>query len=321
MNKKRKAIIEKNEISEIFSFELGGYSQKVLIEGRTKDLPIVISLHGGPGSPIPFSVGCRGLFEDFTNNFIMVYWDQYGCGINNAKIDNKISIDSFVDMSEELINEVKKLFPENKILLFSTSWGSILSAKLLERKDNIVDGVVVWGQIVKNVFYNEEVYNELSKSNIPKGNLDKIRSADVNHINEQDLKLISNCLRKYTNAYQNKNGKSAPMGGIIKGLITSPDYKLKDFIAIMVNGCAGNCSLWQEILNIDLSDVISKIDIPYIMIQGDTDIVASTNEVMKLVDNSNNSKIKAMVVENSGHYPGVEGMDKVLEELHNLADL
>ncbi|MGL5354693.1 MAG: hypothetical protein ACRDA5_15475, partial [Clostridium sp.] len=76
MNKFRKKVIENNEIGVIENFTLGGYEQKVLIEGKSKDLPIVLTLHGGPGSPIPFSVGCRGLFPNFTDKFIMVYWDQ-----------------------------------------------------------------------------------------------------------------------------------------------------------------------------------------------------------------------------------------------------
>lgn len=36
---KRKEIIAKNEISELCSFTLGGYEQKVLIEGKKKTLP------------------------------------------------------------------------------------------------------------------------------------------------------------------------------------------------------------------------------------------------------------------------------------------
>ena len=60
MDKKRKQIIAGNEISQLYTFLLGGISQKVLIEGKTKELPVVITLHGGPGTPIPLSVGCRG---------------------------------------------------------------------------------------------------------------------------------------------------------------------------------------------------------------------------------------------------------------------
>lgn len=54
MNKARKLIIKENEISEIVTFSLGKIPQKILIEGKSRDLPVVINLHGGPGSPIPF---------------------------------------------------------------------------------------------------------------------------------------------------------------------------------------------------------------------------------------------------------------------------
>ena len=99
MNKKRKEVIKENEVSDIYTFNLNGYPQKVLIEGKNNSLPVLITLHGGPGTPIPFSVGCRGLFPDFTNNFLMVYWDQLGCGINNYEIDDSFSITHFVKMS------------------------------------------------------------------------------------------------------------------------------------------------------------------------------------------------------------------------------
>ena len=36
---KRKKIIEGYEISQMYTFSLGGYDQKVLIEGKKKDLP------------------------------------------------------------------------------------------------------------------------------------------------------------------------------------------------------------------------------------------------------------------------------------------
>ena len=107
MDKRRIDVIKQNEISQLYAFRLGSFEQKVLIEGRKADLPIVLSLHGGPGTPIPFSVGCRGMFPEFTNKYIMVYWDQYGCGINNARIDNTFTIDMFVDMANDLVRVIK----------------------------------------------------------------------------------------------------------------------------------------------------------------------------------------------------------------------
>ena len=41
MNKQRKQIIENNEVSDLYTFNLGGYNQKVLVEGKSKTLPVV----------------------------------------------------------------------------------------------------------------------------------------------------------------------------------------------------------------------------------------------------------------------------------------
>lgn len=318
---KRKDVILNNEVSELCVFTLNGYEQKVLIEGKRKDSPIIITLHGGPGTPIPFSIGCRGLFPAFTDIFIMVYWDQLGSGINNYVIDDTFSIDSFVQMTEELVAQIKKNFPNNKVMIFSTSWGSILSTKFLERNPHAVDAVIACGQIVKNVFICDEVKNTLCKSRIPKKKLDRINNVTVENFTGKDLQLISDSLRKYTNAYQNKIGAKAPMGPIIKGLLTSPDYKMKDFKAIMVNGYMKNTSLWKEILRLNLTEQLKKVEIPYIILQGDTDIVASTQTVQELVSTSSNTNLRYKIVANTGHLPGVEMMDTLLSVLQETSQM
>lgn len=320
MNKGRKNIAGKNEVSQIYTFNLGGYSQKVLIEGKSKELPVVITLHGGPGSPIPFSVGCRGMFPLFTDNFIMVYWDQLGCGINNYKIDDSFQIKAFVEMTCDLLSEVRKLFPNNKIYIFSTSWGSVLSALVSKSKPNDISGVVVCGQIIKNIFFNDEVIKTLENSNIPKKKLDLIKKTSSENATSKELQLICSCLMKYTDAYNNKHRKKSPMSSVIIGLLTSPDYKFRDFKAIMVNGYRGNHSIWDELLKIDLTDVLSSINIPYVILQGDTDVVASTQKVKELVESSSNDNLKYYVVKDTGHLPGADMIDKVFEELLKIVE-
>lgn len=315
MNKKRKAIIENNKISELLTLKLGGYSQKILIEGKSDDLPIVITLHGGPGTPVPFSVGCRGLFPEFTDKFIMVYWDQLGCGINNYKIDSSFKIGNFVDMTSDLVEYIKNRFPNNKLLIFSTSWGSVLSALVSDSRSNDIDGVVASGQIIKNVFFNDEVINALESSSVPKKKLEIIKNASSEKANPKVLQTINSCLTKYTEAYNNKQCKKAPLGSIIFGLMTSPDYSFADFRAVVDNGYRNNVSLWEEILKIDLSSVLTSVKIPYHIIQGETDIVASTKTVIEAVDGSDNENLTYDVVKNTGHFPGVEMMDMIFKSL------
>lgn len=321
MDKKRKNVIQNNEVSQVYTFKLGGYLQKVLIEGKRKSSPIVITLHGGPGTPIPMSVGCRGMFPSFTDKFIMVYWDQLGCGINNYKIDDNFRIKDFVDMTIDLLAEIRELFPNNKIFIFSTSWGSVLSALVSKLKPSEINGVLVCGQIIKDIFFNNEVIETLEKANVPKNKLDIIKSTNSENATAKELRLISSCLAKYTNAYNNKSSKKLPIFSVIKGILTSPDYSLKDFKAIMLNGYQGNNSIWKELLKIDLTETLLNIKIPYVILQGDTDIVASTQKVKEVVENSNNKNLKYYIVKNTGHYPSTEMMEEILNKLTELTNI
>ncbi|MBQ7067336.1 MAG: alpha/beta hydrolase [Lachnospiraceae bacterium] len=320
MNKARKQIIQENEISEMYTFSLGKIPQKVLIEGKSRKLPVVINLHGGPGTPIPFSTGCRGLFPMFTERFIMVYWDQLGCGINDYKLKDQFTVESFVEMTVDLISEVKTLFPDNKIILFGMSWGSVLALKAVQKAEKSVDAVVIWGQVLRKLFINDEVYKALEKAGFSEKKMNRIRSITPEHFCHKDMQLLSGSVSKYTDGYMNKKGEKAPMGEIIKGVLTSPDYKFKDFKAMMLNGTSTSTRLWPELLKLDLTNELMNVKIPYYILQGDTDIVTSTSDIVMEVENSDNSYLHCQIIKNSGHIPGKEGMDAVFEALVKVAD-
>ncbi|MED9903647.1 MAG: alpha/beta fold hydrolase [Lachnospiraceae bacterium] len=234
-------------------------------------------------------------------------------------IDDSFSIDSFVTMTLDLVHKVRALFPNNKIYIFAVSWGSILSAKVLEKESKLVDGILVYGQIVKDVFFNEEVIAALDKMKLSKSKLEIIKAAKRDKVSPKELRLVSASIRKYTEGNQNKKGTPAPLGTIIKGLLTSPDYRFRDFKAMVINGYQKNRSLWNEILQIDLADTLNNVQIPYVILQGDTDIVASASTVKTLVQNSSNSNLQCEMIENSGHEPGKEGMERVVEKLGLLS--
>lgn len=319
MNRARKQYIKSCEVSELVKLNLGGYTQKVLIEGKSKDLPIVVCLHGGPGSPVPFSVGCRGLFPEWTDKAIMVYWDQLGCGANNYKLDNSFSIDSFVGMTCDLISEIKAKFPKNKLFLFGVSWGSILALKSALRVHEKLDGVFIYGQVLKNLFFNKEVLSAFDTAPQKVKNSVKqiiITGTDCEYaLLDKNLKKLYKHLNKYTNAYFNKNAEPISIGAIVKGLLTSPDYSFKDFKAVMKNGYRYNTTLWRELLNLDLTAELSKVQTKYLILQGDTDIVTSTSNVKKAVEDCNNKNVTVKVVENSGHMPSLEAMTECFRTL------
>ncbi|MDE6586384.1 MAG: alpha/beta fold hydrolase [Clostridia bacterium] len=315
----RKNYIKSCEVSEVTELTLGGYKQKVLIEGKSKNLPVVIVLHGGPGSPVPFSVGCRGLFPEWTSKAVMVFWDQVGCGANNCKIDDSFKIENFVDMTRDLVAEIKERFPENKLYLFGISWGSILALKTALRVPEKLDGVFVYGHVLKNLFFNEEIASAFSSApHKARQTVQKILETGTDceyAVLDKNLKVLYKLLNKHTDAYYNKNAKPAPIGKIVKGLLTSPDYSFKDFKAVMKNGYANNTTLWRELLNLDLSPLLSEVQVRYLILQGDTDYVTSTKTVLETVENCNNKNVTVKVVKNAGHMPSADAMEECFNTL------
>lgn len=324
MNKKRKQIVEGYEVSKLVTYCLGGYEQKVLIEGKSKSAPVIISLHGGPGSPIPFSEGCRGMFPEITDSAVMVYWDQLGCGINNHVIDNSFCIENFVSMTVDLIREIKKEFPQNKIILFGISWGSILTAKVAERVPELIDYAVTYGQVLADMTFNEETYGVLAASGLSAKEMTKLSEIKGKSFHSiEEVMCMMKWIRKYTEGYQCKTGKSAPLLPVIWGILTSPDYRFRDFLAMVVNGYRKNTSLIEELVAIDLRETLCEMSVPYLILQGSTDIVTSTKAIREFLtegsfDGTGNHKVSMKLIPDSGHMPGEDAMAVIINEIQQL---
>ena len=316
---RRKQMIAGNEISELEEWNLGGYPQKVLLEGKKKNLPIVITLHGGPGTPIPFSVGCRGLFPELTDRFIMVYWDQLGCGINNRPMKDIFSVELFVEMTCDLVKKVRERFPENRILFQSVSWGTVLSALAADSVCEEISGVVAWGQVVRNLLFNEVTMQTLKKSGMPEEKLQKILSMESGKVSGKDMGFAMSCLKKYTKGQTNPMD-SAPVGPIIRGLLTSPDYGFRDFKAVVQNGYTGLDSPAEALMALDLQKTLETIKAPYRILVGETDLITPPAIAEETVREANNPMLTCEIVPDSSHFFGKKGMEAIVDTLTELAE-
>lgn len=320
MKKSRKKYIESCEISEVTEVQLGGYKQKIAIEGKSKDLPIVICLHGGPGSPVPFSVGCRGMYPDLSDKALMVYWDQLGCGINNFKLTDDFSIGNFVDMTCDLVRYLRSRFTENKIYLFAVSWGSMLALGAANAMKTEIDGVLIWGQIVKDLLFNEQVYGAFE--NAPEkikreveGYREKGKNRDnLNEVLPRIMKLVD----KYTEGRTSHTEPGLPIGEIVKGLLSSPDYKFRDFKAVMKNGYRKNTSLWKELVEVDLTEQLRTVTIPYKILQGESDLITPVAPLVSALGNNDNKSVTYKIVPGSGHMPTQAAMRTIFDEIAEM---
>jgi len=251
----------------------------------------------------------------------MVYWDQYGCAKNYEKLNHDVTIDSYVNMLSDLVLEMKKQFPNKKIYLFGMSWGTVLTCKVANRLPNDINGVIAYGQIIRDVAKDKDTYNQLVQCNLT---VDERKV--LKHVMESDncdmksrLEVYA-LISKYTNGffYKDKDESNSRFYKIILKTFFSPDYSLKNAYGTIVDGNQNvqtNSNVLEEMFNINLTKELLQLKVPYLILQGNDDIVASTSIAKQVVENSNNPNLKINIFEKSGHIPTNNCFEKVISSI------
>lgn len=317
---KRKAYGASCEVSEIVRVKLGGYEQKIAIEGKKKNAPVIVVLHGGPGSPVPFSVGLRGFYTDYTDQAVMVYWDQLGCGCNNFPLSEDFTSKNYTEMTCDLVDYLHARFPENKIYLFGTSWGSVHALGAANRDAEKIAGVIVWGQIIKELIFNKYTLGALG--GVPgkvRREVDEIVAEGKNSPEiTQNIRRIMKIVDRYTDGRTSHKAENIAVKPIIKALLKSHDYSFKDFRAVVKNGFHKNTSIWHELLEFDLADGLKTVGTPYLIIQGEDDLITPPAPVVEAVKSCGNPLVELKLLKGTGHIPTKAAFNAIYEEIFNF---
>lgn len=122
-----------NSIAEIRRVKINGIKQFICIRGKNQDNPLLLWLHGGPGSlSLPFYLQYNAELE---NHFTVVYWDQRGSGKSySSRIPpQSMTLNQFVADAHELTNWLRKRFNREKIVLVGHSWGGLLGMHVIAK--------------------------------------------------------------------------------------------------------------------------------------------------------------------------------------------
>ncbi len=113
-------------ISTIEKIEIGGDEQYLIIRGVDSTKPIMLFLHGGPGSP-EFAFVKR-FNQSIEEDYVMVYWEQRGAGKSYMAESSyeKLNLEQLIADTRELSIYLAKRFGKEKIFIMGHSWGSFL---------------------------------------------------------------------------------------------------------------------------------------------------------------------------------------------------
>lgn len=258
---------------------IGGIQQYLHHRGEDVQNPVLLFLHGGPGSPmLPFAQEFQVPWE---NKVTVVHWEQRNCGKTYYKNDPKqvtptTTIDQVIQDTYEVVEYLKAKYGKDKIIIMGHSWGSVLGSLFTLKYPHLVLGYIGVGQVV-NMFRNENVSYERALEYIKgSGNQRDYRALTAlspypgTSYNDEMKKKMAK-FRKLQVKYKLAAG---PTPQLIWNVFCSPFYTLRDTRYLLSSGVieTGQSAIMNYLIQtFDLPAIGTKYETPVFYIHGEDD--------------------------------------------------
>ncbi|WP_340114198.1 alpha/beta hydrolase [Maribellus mangrovi] len=283
------------------------------IRGVDKSTPILLYLHGGPGSPLGIPIFKAYSGYQLEKDFIVVYLHQRGIMKSERVADNAHTVSNYVQDIHYVVSYLKNRFQGQKIFLMGHSWGGLISYMYLLDYEGEVDKFVA-------------VCTPLNSSKMLKGRIEMILQWALNTNNQQaidELKVLQNnslnlseeesaILVKWmskANGGWNRNLEFKKINDAVNYENKFPEW-LKEQKHI-------ESLLKDEILNIDLTDSIKNIYTPLLCLTGKEDTSVPWYIVKKEFENYAGPK-EFKLFENSHHMVFIDEEELFVETVTNF---
>jgi pimeloyl-ACP methyl ester carboxylesterase len=306
-------------IDELKTVKIGGIEQWISVRGNSTSNPILLFIHGGPGSPMmPLAWTFQRPWEEF---FTVVQWDQRGAGKTfasaNQQPDTSLSIDRIQADAVELIVWLRKTYGADKIFVMAHSFGSIVGMGIAQQHPEWLHAYIGVGQVV-NGRRNEEVsYRETLALAQTAGDTTAIRelkSILPYPAPGRSTPLASVFLeRKWVTAY----------GGILFGKKTddpsalcalSPLYTESDLLSIDPGAMMSVQMLLPELIDVNF-DAMTAFKCPVFLFAGVDDRATPTSIVKEFYGRIRAPKKQLFIIDHAAHYVVTEAPGEVLLDL------
>lgn len=312
-------------IASLEKVTLGGVEQWILVRGDDVHNPVLLFVHGGPGSPeMPLA---HEFGPELEKRFVVVHWDQRGAGksFHRGIPPDSMNVAQFISDAHELTGLLRSRFHADKIYLVGHSWGSLLGILTAHQYPEDYYAYVGIGQCV-DMARNEAisyrfVLEEAQKRHKPLAvaNLKRIGPPPYSGIGE--LMVQRRYLGKFGGAVYHK----PEHGGMIEKGLKSPEYTPLDFLRYLGGEYFSISRMWDQVMTYDLIRQVPSLDVPVYFFEGRHDYNTPWELVQEYYDKLDAPRGKTLVwFEDSAHSPNLEEperfaqmmVDRVLTETY-----
>ncbi len=302
--------------------KIGGVPQSLMVRGDSKDNPVMLFLHGGPGYPL-FPLDQTGeVMRHMEESFTMVYWEQRGTGRSFSwrLSTDSMTLDRFVSDTREVVEYTRDLLGAEKVFVWGHSWGSNVGALFAAAYPEYLHAYVSTGQSV-HPFKNERlcyefVYKQATLENNRRA-LRELERVDTlpDRYGVEDALLIRRWVQYYGGIVKERVGSRGYIDVVdIYRTMTAPQYALPDRLSMVFRPYFSITHLWDELKTLDLEMAAPRMEVPVFFLLGRHDIIVSSKLAEQYFESLEAPYGKTLVwFEKSAHRPHHEEMEKFLE--------
>ncbi len=297
-----------NSISTLGQVTINGTKHCIMIRGNDKSNPVIIFVHGGPGTTeIPYVRKYQDLLEQ---NFTIVHYDERATGKSYHFFEDysNLSIDLLVEDLLALTDYISNKLSTKQIILAGHSFGTVVSIKAAFKAPEKYLAYVGIGQI--GDFWSRELESleYCLKQATLNNNIQDIR--DIEACYQSVLNHKESFPRKFTRKYGGVSRLINDASDIVSGLLLSPEYNFIDTIRFGKGRSISNKILWTELMESNLPNEVSELKIPCYFVMGKYDYLTPVKTAKDYFDSISAPYKDFIVFEESAHYPQFEEKQK-----------
>ena len=295
---------------------IGGIDQWISIRGEDKSNPVLLMIHGGPGSSYSiFSPHLRAWEKHFT----VVQWDQRGSGKTLARTGRRgsgaISLKQLTSDGVEVAEYLRTRLGKDQIFLLASSMGSTFGMQMARFRPDLFYAYIGTDQNVGMVRGRDEDHRQV---------LERLRGHGMNR-GARMIEWIGAdptvwSADDYTTVAQ-WTMKSDPRGyrrtmKLLKDAVWyAPGWKLGDIRAFVAGMRFSLEQLLPEIVRYDAWARGTRFELPVFIFQGDNDVLTTPALARAYFAEIVAPSKEMELISNAGHFAAFLEPEQFLEKL------
>ncbi|MGW1326696.1 alpha/beta fold hydrolase [Streptomyces antibioticus] len=294
---------------------IGGLEQWISVRGEDRANPVVVELHGGPGSSNAILTGVSRAWE---RHVTLVRWDMRGTGKtlrrSGADGQGELSFDRLVRDAVEVVEHVRERLGVQRVVLLGCSFGSAIAMRVARSRPDLVGAYVGTDQKIFDGGRDTSDYfaalDRLERAG-KKKELAVVREMgpDQRAWSAEQFSHFS----RFASA-TDPHTFAAMKSVVMKSLWYSPLHSLREIVTFFKSFMVSAAVLPGTARLDDRADG-TRFDVPFFVVQGACDLVNTPARARAFFDDVQAPVKEFTLIEDAGHFAVYRRPDLFLDLL------